>query len=143
MNWKKKIFIPAAVMIALLDVIGSCCIYWSFHPQITITRSILDSDEEYHYERIMTIFTSKFDLPIAKPIRDELHALFDWCDSVDADLYENYTAPLRITVSGEVKEGKTTFWYEGYATTQDGETIDYREEKTFDCVFVSNEELLN
>lgn len=115
MGWKKKIFIPIAVMVTLLAVIGLCCIYWSFHPQITITRSILDSDEEYHYERIMTIFTSKFDLPIAEPIRDELYALFDWCDSVDADLYENYIAPLRITVSGEVKEGKTTFWYEGYA----------------------------
>jgi hypothetical protein len=58
-----------------------------------------------------------------------------------SELTEHYAAPLHITVSGEVKDGETTFWYEGYATTPKGDTVDYRKEATFDYVFVPGDAL--
>ena len=36
-----------------------------------------------------------------------------------------------ITVSGEIEDGKTTLRYEGYIIKEDGEKINYLQEKTF------------
>lgn len=144
MALRKKIFVPIAIIAAALLTAGAFCMYWSFHPNITITRVVVGSnlsDDEYYRERIMTIQTYPFNIPTAAPVIDHLRQLSDWVNRVETDLYENYVAPLRITVSGEVKDGKTTLWYEGYATTHNNETVEYREEQTFDYIFVPGDML--
>ena len=58
-----------------------------------------------------------------------------WTHGVDLEINYYYTAPYHIEASGEVKNGKTTLRYEGYVTTRDGETVEYKNEMTFDWAY--------
>lgn len=145
MRMKRKfLFLIGFIAITMVSVVAFW-FYHSYHPNIMFVRMVKDSDvrfeEEYYFEWLMPITAESPMIPIASSIEDEMKKLYTWNDSVVTDLNENYVAPLHITVSGEIKDGKTTFWYEGYATTLDGETIEYWKEETFDHVFVSGDEL--
>lgn len=145
MQLKRKVIITTGIISALVVVVGLFYLYRSFHPHTTVTRMVKDSDvrfkEEYYCE-YLTVITAKSTLirtaPSVETKWEEFHI---WNDGIATELYENYVAPLHITVSGEVKDGKTTFLYEGYVTTPEGDTIPYREEKTFDYVFDPGSEL--
>jgi len=135
---RKKVFLKITMVLAILLVaFGLFYVYWSFHTDITITyvtrTRALDADSrgEYHQERFMTVFSNPFNIPTAKPLKDSLLEFFIWNDEIDCDLLYNYAAPLHITVSAEVKGGKTIFCYDGYVTTKDGKTIPYEKEETF------------
>ena len=85
--------------------------------------------DEYYAEGIRAAWASN-------PQTDEtLREFVLWNHIVDLELHYVYTAPYDVRVSGEVKGGKTTLRYEGYVTTQDGETIEYKNEMTFDGAF--------
>ncbi len=59
----------------------------------------------------------------------------DWNDEVVTELIAgDYIAPSNVTVYETIKNNKTTYTYTGYVTTQNGETIEYLNEKTFDFV---------
>lgn len=147
MRWKRTALLLVGVAAALVVAAGSFYLYRSFHPNIIITRMIKDSDvqseDEYYCEWMMAVTTESPMIPVAQSVKEKLRELSDWNNGVVTDLYEHYVAPLHITVSGEVNDGQTTFWYEGYATTPQGDTVQYREEKTFDYVFVPGDELFS
>ncbi len=119
--------------------------YCAYHPSMLILRSESDGgnrfEEEYHSETIWIVLADHNFIPLAKSANENVKELCDWNLKVTTDLYENYIAPYNVKVSGEVAKGKTTLCYEGYVTTKDGETIDYKEERTFDFAYVSNEDL--
>lgn len=85
-------------------------------------------------------------IPSADIVNEHLRELADWNNMVISDLYTYQTyafSPYNTTVSGEVEHEKTTLRYEGYVTTQDGQTIEYKEEKVFDFALCSDEALFN
>lgn len=129
----------------LFGVFGIYCAYWSYHPHMVIQRAVINSSSrfegEYHHEQIMFSLANHRGIPLAQSVEENLMELGDWCNQVDTDLRENYIAPYNIRVSGEVANGKTTLRYEGYVTTKDGETVDYKKEMTFDFAYVSNDNL--
>ena len=141
MKFKKKTLLLVVCLLVVLATVGSIFLYRSYHPNIMITTSSVEKSEEYYCEWLRVVTGSSSFIPIASSINDKMTELSIWNNNVVTDLEENYVAPLNITVSGEVKDGKTTFWYEGYATTPEGDTISYREEKTFDYVFDPDSEL--
>lgn len=145
MSLKKKLLLLAGLAAALLIAAGGFLLYRSYHPYVVFARVVRDSDarfeEPYYCEVLMMISGTPSLISIAPSVEEKMKEYAIWNHIVEQDLYENYVAPLHITVSGEVKDGKTTFCYEGYVTTPQGDTIDYREEKTFDHVFAPQEEL--
>lgn len=146
MPLRKKLLLFIGIAAVCAAAAGSFCLYKSFHPTIMITRMIKDSDARsegaYYCEWLMMISGESSLVPTAAGVKAHMMEFSIWNNDVVTDLYENYGAPLHITASGQVKDGKTTFWYEGYATTPEGETVEYREEATFDYVFVPGDELL-
>lgn len=82
------------------------------------------------------------DISIVKSVQEKVREYSDWNNKVIEEL-QKYSAPLDIRVSTDVKGGKTTFQYTGYVTTQDGETIDYQNEKVIDYVFVDGDKLFD
>lgn len=97
------------------------------YPDIKLTRATVQRDslfdgKEAYYEFIMIAWSGD------KKVRE----LVLWNDVVDLEINYFYTAPYHIEASGEVKNGKTTLRYEGYVTTQEGETIEYKREITCD-----------
>ena len=142
---RKFLFLIGVIAIPIVSVGAFCFYHYSFHPNIMFVRMVKDSDvrfeEEYYFEWLMPITAESPIIPITSSIKDKMEKLYIWNNGVVTDLNENYVAPLHIIVSGEVKDGRTTFWYQGYATTSEGDTIEYWEEETFDYVFVSGDEL--
>lgn len=143
-----KVIACLGVVLALLvGAFGVYYAYWSYHPHMVILCAQADSDrhfeEEHHHETIVVSLSNHRGIPLADSVEENLMELGEWNNRVITDLYENYiaAAPYDIRVSGEVAGGKTTLRYEGYVTTPEGETIDYKEEMTFDFAYVSNEDL--
>ena len=121
-------------------------VYRANHPIISIIRMDISnserfSGEPYHDERIMVVSSTSWFTP--KKVRDELNEFGEWYHGVDNELYNNYVAPYDIRVSGEVEGGKTTIRFEGYVTTPEGETVDYKNERTFDIEFSENSDLFD
>ena len=127
-----------AVGIAAVLIAAVCGAYY-FHvyrtlfpdyPDVKLTRMTAQRDalfegKEAYAEFIMIAWSGD------KAVRE----LVLWNEVVDLEVHYFYTAPYHVEVSGEIKDGKTTLRYEGYVTTQDGETIEYKNEMTFDAVF--------
>ena len=143
----KLLIIITAITLSLIIVAGSLYVYVGNHPnvQIGISNSkVYPEQENYenHYEMITVTVSSLFNIPASENAEKKLHELADWINEIDQDIRSNYTVPLNIEVSGEVKNGKTTFCYKGYATTLDGKRVEYNQEKTFDFLYTSNDDLL-
>lgn len=140
----KRRFLILGAIILLIVAVGGYWVYWSFHPHMMFHRTEAISSNrfegEYHYETIMVSFANHRNIPLAKSVDTNLKEFADWNNRVITDLNQ-YIAPYNIKVSGEVADGKTTLRYAGYVTTQEGKTIDYKEEMTFDFAYVSNEDL--
>lgn len=144
---KKLVLVLGGVALALVVGFGAFRVYRSYHPNMMLLRSRPAGGAADHYREGMTIVTfgssiPLLDIPVAAPVRAEMDRLWAWYDGVENDLIYNYQAPMHITVSGEVEDGKTILRYEGYATNQAGERVEYLEEETFDYVFVPQDELL-
>ena len=144
---KRKLLIPVLIVLALVLGYGGFYLYRSYHPNMMLLRSRPAGGAADHYREGMTIVTfgssiPLLDIPVAAPVRAEMDRLWAWYDGVENDLIYNYQAPMHITVSGEVEDGKTTLRYQGYATNQAGERVEYLEEETFNYVFVPQDELL-
>ena len=147
----KKLFriLSAVIFIAVLAFAIrylSGIVYRANHPIISIIRMDISnserfSGEPYHDERIMAVTSTSWFTP--KKVRDELNEFSKWYHDVDNELYNNYVAPYDIRVFGEVKDGKTMIRFEGYVTTPDGETVDYKNERTFDIEFSDKSDLFN
>ena len=131
---KKKI-IPIVVVLLVIGLVSGY-IYCSNHPKIQVGIG-----GGHGMEQIHIAFSTTFDIPIAKEIQKHLIEIQIWNNGVVSKLVEDSVEPRDIKVSGEVVDGKTILRYEGYYTSKNGEQVQYFEEKTFDFVLVSEEEL--
>ena len=143
-RWRAVITAVIAVL-AVMSVAAAAAyhFYWPTHhhyPEITLYRmdSVADvrfDRDEYYAEFIGAAWAS--DPQMDKKVREFVL----WNHIVDLELHYVYVAPYDVRASGEIKGGKTTLRYEGYVTTQDGETIEYKNEMTFDGAFGPEGEL--
>ena len=135
----------AAVMAMILAVVWhDLSPYPPASPRYDVTLVYHDSmadaryeKDEYHADWIG--FAWAGDEITDKKVRE----LALWNHIVDLELHYVYVAPYDVRASGEVKNGRTTLRYEGYVTTRDGETIEYRNEMTFDGAFGPEGELFD
>lgn len=146
MSKRIKILIAAVIMIFAVLLTCAAVLYrhWAYHPSTIIDRVVYDDGEDRHIEMFSMIMSGSDKIPYSKVLQEKLAEYFDWQRQVEDDLYKyhfEYDTPCDIRVSAEVKDGKTTFRYEGYLTEPDGEKVDYKSEKVIDYVFVSEDEL--
>ena len=116
--------------------------YWSAHPRIVISRRIgFGGGEDDKNEWIQVSFSER--VPMNDSAQEKLFELFGWIAQIDQELFYTEPAPFDVRVSGENENGKVTLRYEGYITTEDGETVEYFREKTFDIDLISEEDFFN
>ena len=138
----------AITVLAVLAVTSAAAMaayhfFWPTHhhyPEITLYRmdSVADprfGRDEYYAEWIGAAWAGNSETD------KKLREFVLWNRTVDLELHYVYIAPYDVRASGEVRGGKTTLRYEGYVTTRDGETIEYKNEMTFDGAFGPEGEL--
>lgn len=128
---RKKIII--GICIILLAVVGSVKIYnkyFAFNPTIVFTHGDGGDRENYYIEKILLAIGEEETAP--KKYSDAIKSFADWNIEIARELYMDYIEPTEVKVYGEIVDGKVVFKFIGYVTTQDGETIDYYKEGTFD-----------
>ena len=137
-RWRAVITAVIVVVVVMVSAaVLASHFYWMTHyryPEIVLSLRDPMVDprfqrDEYHAEFIMAAWSG--DPKTEKKMREFVL----WNHIVDLELHYVYVAPYDVRASGEVKGGKTTLRYEGYVTTQDGETIEYKSEMTFDGAF--------
>lgn len=133
---KAKILIPTILALILVLSVSFYC-YISYHPYIRLGISEGDGLD------IMLYSMSDSDIiSVAKEIEENMIEIADWNNEVVTFLQSNANHPRDIKPSAEIIDGKTILRYEGYYTTEDGEKVDYFEEKTFDFVVIPDDDLL-
>lgn len=140
----KKLIAGITAICVIAAVIISAGVYWylSCYHSFDIKRMVSENGDNYHNEWLMMVIADNPDISIVKSVQEKVREYSDWNNKVIEEL-QKYSAPLDIRVSTDVKGGKTTFQYTGYVTTQDGETIDYQNEKVIDYVFVDGDKLFD
>lgn len=128
---KKKIMLIIIILIILS--LGGGYIYRLHHPHIEVGVGGGHGLEIIHIA---------FSEPISDEIEKNIMEIGEWNDAIVSELMNETVEPRDIKVSGEVVDGKTTLRYEGIYTSKDGQSLEYFEEKTFDFVLVSEDELL-
>lgn len=118
-----------AILLTVLILFGCCYLYCSNHPVMVIQRGHSKPDGSLEYFACME--ADRFGVPMSWKAKAESRAFAMWNKSVFDGLYFGY-AECRITVSGEVKNGKTTLRYTGTVTDESGSKIPFEEEKTFE-----------
>ena len=144
---KSKVLITIGVTLLLLIVLAVIYyLYWLYNPYVIFdngrSTSSPDYAEDYYKEIIMVVTHGRTNIPTAKSVNDKLNVIWEWNDAAITEL-RGYGAPMNIKVSGGEEHGKTTLRYEGYVTTPEGETIDYKNEKTFDFIVSGNAEFFD
>lgn len=132
---KSKKIITCIVIVAVIAVLlAAFLLYYSkakFTVEFTVASPVNTS--ENHYGMIMV---SEHENPLFKPSEEKLNNLleiYDWLNSADTDVRKYFNnGAYNIEGSGEIKDGKTTLRYKGYVTNENGEQIEYLNEKTFD-----------
>lgn len=140
----KKLIVSITAICVIAAAIISSGAYWylSCYPSFAIKRMVSENGDDYHSEWLMMVIADNPNIPIAESVQEKIREYSDWNNNVVEEL-KKYSAPLDIRVSGDVKDGKTTFRYTGYVTTQDGETIAYQNEKVIDYIFVKGDKLFD
>ncbi len=140
----KKLIVSITAICVTAAVIISAGVYWymSRYPSFDVKRMVSENGDDYHNEWLMMVVSDNPNIPIAKSVQEKVSEYSDWNNKVMEEL-QKYSAPLDIRVSTDVKDGKTTFQYTGYVTTQEGETIAYQNEKVIDYVFVDGDKLFD
>jgi hypothetical protein len=91
--------------------------------------------EEFVSESIGVVSAGNSVIPDSPLQKRKLDEVWVWNNAVALELSEYVMEGGRafnVQVSGELEDGKTTLRYKGYIITNDGEKIDYLQEKTFD-----------
>lgn len=129
---KKKTILGLCTI--LLIVIGLVCIYNQVNtnkPEMYFSHGVVEQ-EDWHLETISLAVGTDEHTVAPKGYIENTIAFSDWINGIMEDVYYVYKRPINLKAYGELKDGKVTFRYEGIVTTQEGETIDYLKEATFD-----------
>lgn len=135
---KKTIIKMLIIAVLVIPILGY--LYCSYNPLIHIS-AMRNIGSEGRNEQLLIAMSTYFGVPVAKEIDEKCKEIGEWNNAIVVELAEKARAPRDIQVTGEVVDGKTILRYEGYYTTEDGQTVQYFEEKTFDFVLVPDEEL--
>lgn len=128
----KTVLILAAAAIIIFALAAIACDM--FYPKYNITRGYVTSPNRPDYSgQHISVWHDPGYVPENSRRAQNASEIQNWIFAVSDEL-RLYTAPYNVAVSGEVSDGKTTLRYEGVVTTQEGETINYLNEKTFDFV---------
>lgn len=134
---KKKLL---AALLAVVVLISSVSIwYYTSYPVIGVTKMVSDGSDnfkdEFVKETIGIVSAGNGVLPDSPLQKRKLDEVWVWNNAVTLELSEYVMEggkAFNIQVSGELEDGETTLRYKGYIITNDGERIDYLQEKTFD-----------
>ena len=105
-------------------------------PLVKISKMQSYSNAEGNTVEMMAIVSSGAEWsPFVKKTEERLDLITDWINDIDEEL-RSYPMdqPHQVILSGDVKNGKTTFTFTGYLTNASGERVEYNREKTFDFV---------
>lgn len=134
-KYRKKIkhlttgMIASGILLTILILSGCFYLYCSNHPVMIIQRGHAKPDGSLEYFACME--AERFGIPMSWKAKAETRAFAMWNKSVFDGLYYGYER-CSITVSGEVKGGKTTLRYAGTVTDESGNTTPFEEENTFE-----------
>ena len=137
-RWR-TVLLAVAIVIAVAAVAGGVLyhLYWPTHrhyPDVQFTRLVQQGDPRAEDEEAYAEWIGA-SWPGNEKTDKKMREFSLWNHGVDLEIHYFYTAPYHIEISGEVKGGKTTLRYTGHVTTQDGQTIDYNNEMTFDFAY--------
>lgn len=130
---KKKTILGVCTI--LLAVIVSVCIYNQLNTnklEMYFHHVTGEQHEDWYLETIMLYVGTDEHTVAPDGYIENTIAFSDWLNGIMEDVYYVYTKPINLKVYGELNGTKVTFRYEGTVTTQEGETIDYFKEATFD-----------
>ena len=139
---KKVLAILLGVVAALGIAAAGGYIYLVNNPEICFLRvKPVNPDTDFYFSYPTIVIFSVHDGPLPAPKEEKVAEFMQWMDPFISNFQKTYTAPTKVVVYAEVKDGKTRFWHEGTVTKKDGETVPYFEEKIFDWVLVPDEAL--
>lgn len=121
--------IVSAVFLTLLILFGCFYFYCANHPVITLQRAQAKPDGSMEY--FFCFETERYHVPLSWKAKAETRLFAMWNKSVFDGLYYGYEE-CNITISGDVKDGKTTLRYSGTVTDANGNEIPFEEEYTFE-----------
>ncbi len=134
---KKKLLIALLVAVVLISSISIW--YYTSYPIIGVGKMVsYGSDnfkDEFISESISIVSAGNSVIPDSPMQKRKLDEVWMWNNSIAIELSEYIKdggLSFNIKVSGELEEGKTTLRYKGFIIKNDGERIDYLQEKTFD-----------
>lgn len=136
---KRNIGVSILCAIALLGILYvGYDQFFAFRPFLRFNHTHVDLKEDYNFETVymMSAYDPKRYTP--KTFLDSEQAFNHWNKDIFDELYYEYTSPTDVKLTAELDHTKVTFTYKGYVTTQEGETIDYFEEASFDFKTIPN-----
>ena len=134
-KYRKKIkhltagIIASVILLTILILSGCFYLYCSNHPVMEIQRGQAKPDGSLEFFFCME--ADRLGIPMSWKAKAESRAFAMWNKSVFDGLYYGYPE-CRITVSGEVEDGKTTLRYAGTVIDKSGNEIPFEEENTFE-----------
>lgn len=128
-KYRKRIgyLTSGVILFAVLILVGSFYLYCSNHPVMVIQRG---QAKDGSLEFLTCMEADRLGIPESWKAEAESREFAMWNKSVFDGLYYGYDE-CSITVSGEVKNGKTTLRYVGTVTDENGNEIPFAEENTF------------
>lgn len=133
MNRKVMLLLSGLAIILLLFIGYDCFI--AFKPDIMFERSTIHLEEDYCFDSAGMIMFYNDKRPVPSSFYENQTAYVDWDNEIqDSFRLKEYIAPTNVELHAKYENGKVTFTYKGYVTTQEGETIDYFKEATFDFI---------
>ncbi len=144
---KKRVFAIILVIVVIFSALA--VLYYTSYPTIDVIKMVSDSNDnfenEFHDESITISSAVVSFLPDSPLQKQKMDAVWEWNNPITLELTEYRKEggkSYNIEVSGEIVDGKTTLRYEGYIIKENGEKIDYLQEKTFDFVICSEKDFL-
>ncbi len=134
---KKKILIALLAVVILISSVSIW--YYTSYPIIGVVKMVSHGSnnfkEEFVSESIGIISAGNDVIPDSPLQKRKLDEVWVWNNAITLELSEYRMEgglAFNIQASGELEDGKTTLRYKGYIITNDGEKIEYLQEKTFD-----------
>lgn len=128
---KKKIIISLAVLSMAVSFVGcsaaSLGMNNSSQPYIVQISKAYISDENCYIEMPSVAISSRTGVEIPADIKEKMDTIIQKNDDISYELMSQYIQPSEVLLTIESKDGMTSFYYDGYVTTLDGETKDFNE----------------
>lgn len=132
---KKKIILFCCSFLTLLVLFAVIYDhYFAFKAYMSFSKVTIHLEDDYDYDMPVLAFS---EVNPTKVYIDNINAYADWRHEIDNAFYSRqYIAPTNIKLTCELHGSNVTFTFKGTATSPEGKTIHYFNERTFDFVIV-------